>query len=129
MKIADTKAIQIKGTAEGGEGRQSKEQIRRLYKSRAPQREETGNKKESGRRGYAMQIKDTAEGGQGRQKRGQIKSLYKSWVPQRGATGDNNESECRGSTKEVCRRGRRRATRKMANTRAIQIKGTAEGGE
>ena len=50
-------------------------------------------------------------------------------VPQREEKGDNEESGDRGYTNQKYSRGRRRTAIKKADTRAVQNKGTAVGGE
>ena len=87
MKRVDTEAIQVKGTEDGEDRRQSREWIQRLYESRVPQRDEKRGNKESGcggcrSQGYnrgrkqatikrvdteAIRIQGTAEGGEARQ--------------------------------------------------------------
>ena len=101
--------------------------MQRLYRSRVPHREEKEYNKESGRRGYEDR----------RCRRGRIMAtirartqrLYRSRVPQKEEKGDNKESGRRGSTDQGYRRGGRRATINTADTEAIQIKSTAEGGD
>ena len=55
--------------------------------------------------------------------------LYKSRIPQREGKGDINASRYSAYTIQGYRRRRKRATMKIVDTDAIQIEGTAWGGE
>ena len=104
-----------------------------------PQREEKGVNKESAYTGLTNQGYRTG----GRSKNAtieRIQRLYQSRAPQREEKGNTKESGYGGCINQGRRRGRRRATIKRADTgrratikrkdtEAIQIKGTAKGGE
>ena len=67
----------------------------------------------------AIQSKGPAESGEGRQLRKRVQKIYKSRLPQREDKDDHEESRRRGYTNRECRRVRRRATIKRADTEAI----------